>query len=78
VVQITNLEVDQKAQARRGTAVSAVCNWRVELRLQATSTTSIRIAASGRSSSNIRIPKAYVLTTTTGTSNKRSATDCES
>jgi len=27
VVQITNLEVDQKAQARRGTAVSAVCNW---------------------------------------------------
>jgi len=28
VVQITNLEVDQKAQARRGTAVSAVCDWR--------------------------------------------------
>jgi len=26
VVQITNLEVDQKAQARRGTAVSAVCD----------------------------------------------------
>jgi len=51
---------------------------RVELHLQATSTTSIRIAVSGRSSSNIRIPKAYALTTTTGTSNKRSATDCES
>ena len=46
---------------------------RVELRLQVTSTTSIRIAVSGRSSSNIRIPKAYALTTTTCTSNKRSA-----
>jgi len=27
VVQITNLEVDQKAQARRGTALPSVCNW---------------------------------------------------
>jgi hypothetical protein len=26
VVQIANLEVDQKAQARRGTTVSAVCD----------------------------------------------------
>jgi len=46
---------------------------KVELWLQATSIMSIRIAVSGYSFSNMRIPRAYALTTTTGTNNTGSA-----
>jgi hypothetical protein len=42
---------------------------KVELWLQATWITSIRIAVSGYCFSNMRIPRAYALTTTTGTNN---------
>jgi hypothetical protein len=66
-------EVDQKAQARRGTAVVGSVRLKVELWLQATSIMSIRIAVSGYSFSNMRIPRAYALTTTTGTNNTGSA-----